>query len=141
MKKSTTSSWFELMRMGSEMWLAAAEVIPRRVARMTTAKRPLSPRDRKEFTVMGTEKIDAAVLGMNACAWELALSAPRIAARNLKQLQNVGLGALGPTRRRIGASTSAGTSAATETLLKLTRTALKPAHKRVTANAKRLRKG
>ena len=128
MKKSTVTSWFELMRMGSEMWLAAAEVVPRRVARMATAKVPLNRRDRKEFSVMGSEKIDAAVLGLNACAWELALAAPRIAARNLKQL------------RVLGTSMSAATGN-TEALIKLTTTALKPAHKRVSANARRLRKG
>lgn len=149
MKKSAGSAWFELMRMGTEIMLASGQVIARRVTRLATAKLPLSSRDRREFSTMGSEKIDAGVSALHACAWEIALSAQKLAARNLKQLQALGIAGIPLASKRLRSTNpitsmslaAANATADAEALVKLTTTALKPAHRRVTANARRLRKG
>lgn len=57
--KPVSKGWFSLATMGAETTLASAFVIHKRVARMATARFPLSPADQKEFSKMVVEKIDA----------------------------------------------------------------------------------
>jgi len=54
------SAWMDAAMSAGDMALASAQVISRRGQRMAQAKWPLSPRDAKEFTLMGTEKMQAA---------------------------------------------------------------------------------
>jgi hypothetical protein len=51
--------WFELATKTTEMMLASGVVIGTRVNRMATAGPNPSARDRKEFTLMGAEKVKA----------------------------------------------------------------------------------
>ena len=66
--------WMQWAAQSMEMWLAAGQVIGHRTHRMARVGHRPSARDRKEFLLMGTEKIDAATqswLGM------LTVLAPR----------------------------------------------------------------
>lgn len=54
------TAWMDAAMSAGDMAMASAQVIARRGERMAGAKWPLSPRDAKEFTLMGTEKVQAA---------------------------------------------------------------------------------
>jgi len=57
--KAGVSSWSQVAWLTGEMILASASVIHVRTGRMAKAGRPLSAKDRKEFSHMVLEKIDA----------------------------------------------------------------------------------
>ena len=52
--------WMQWAARSAEMWLAAGQVIGVRTQRMARAGHKPSARDRREFTLMGTEKLEAA---------------------------------------------------------------------------------
>jgi hypothetical protein len=52
--------WMQWAARSMEMWLAAGQVIGARTHRMARAGHNPSARDRKEFALMGTEKMQAA---------------------------------------------------------------------------------
>lgn len=54
------TAWMDAAISAGDMAMASAQVIARRGQRMAQAQWPLSPRDAKEFTLMGTEKMQAA---------------------------------------------------------------------------------
>jgi hypothetical protein len=65
------SAWLDLAQRYGAMTTAAAEVIARRTQRMATAGADPSARDRREFALMGREKVDAAAQSAFAVGSEL----------------------------------------------------------------------
>jgi hypothetical protein len=123
-KRSTT-----LTRQAMELAVAAPWVVAQRSARMAAAGAQPSARDKREFSRMGLEKVAAfneswVAMGMQAwrtqqrMAWALWQAAfmpwAGMRAPSAAQWQNAALGVLGQ--------------------------GLKPVHRRVVANAKRLRR-
>jgi hypothetical protein len=144
--------WSSFAMKSGEMWLAAAQVIPIRLARMAAAGANPSARDRREMTRMGAEKVDAfsqaglaLALGMTPAMMNLGAQAMRawmgllVAGTRLATSRT-----LPQTVRRQRALTSAlarhtpvshrGAHAAAT----LAHAALAPVHATATANAKRL---
>lgn len=107
------AAWWQLGLKTFEMLLASGQVIGMRVGRMALAGPNPSTRDRKEFTRMGAEKLDAAArsgmgmaVHMQKTWWDmwaqLALAGlhpvHRAATANARRLSRVGSGRR--TRRR-----------------------------------------
>jgi hypothetical protein len=65
------AAWFQLGLKTWEMLLAAGQVIPIRLSRMALAGPTPSARDRREFTLMGAEKAQAAAQSGLAAATHL----------------------------------------------------------------------
>ena len=136
------------------MSTAAAQVVAHRTQRMIAAGTQPNVRDRREFALMGQEKLDAAghsayavaseLLRMNhrsaMRAWLAMLSAstdmPSLAGSRTPSQLAARQARLARTLRR-AAPTATALSAATASLA---RAALKPVHARATRNAKRLRR-
>lgn len=106
--------WSEFAMKSAEMWLASGQVIGTRVNRMARAGHNPSPRDRKEFMLMGTEKVRAATESGMAMA---------AAMTRLWQPWWSGAGALSRLSTGMAQMASAG---------------LRPVHSAATANARRL---
>ena len=144
--------WNNLALRAGEMLVASAQVIGHRTQRITAAGHSPSLRDRREFSRMGQEKVEAAgeslwamgqhMTAMNAQlalrAWQDALSAgtawntftasrtlPQAMQRQAKLAQSVAK----------SAKSASGLSDATA---RMATQGLKPIHSRATANAKRL---
>jgi hypothetical protein len=149
------SSWLRLATSYAEMTTAATEVVARRTHRMATTGPKPSARDRREFALMGQEKVDAAAqsaLAVGSELWRmnhrwamqawfatlaastdlLSLAGSRTATQVLARQRR-----LARTLRR-AVPTASGLSTATAAL---TGAALKPVHSRATRNAIRLRRG
>jgi hypothetical protein len=133
------------------MLLASAQVIGHRTGRMRGATFPLSARDRREFTLMGQEKLAAAcesslaifahltaenrrlALGRLWASWAassrvLSLAASRTPAQAIARHAAL--------VRSLGGLTRSSASGAT--LLQLAERAMRPIHSRATRNARRL---
>ena len=106
--------WTEFAMKSAEMWLASGQVIGTRVDRMARAGGNPSARDRKEFMLMGTEKVRAATESGMAMA---------AAMTRLWQPWWSSAGALSRLSSDVARMASAG---------------LKPVHGAATANARRL---
>lgn len=63
-------SWTDLALRSMEMFTASGQVIAARTGRMARAGTSPNARDRREFTRMGTEKVQAA----SQSAWAMAMS-------------------------------------------------------------------
>src|ERR1700687_5569459 len=59
-RRSAWSSWLELGKTYAEMSTAAAQVVAHRTPRIVAAAGNPNARDRREFALMGREKLDAA---------------------------------------------------------------------------------
>jgi 3,4-dihydroxy-2-butanone 4-phosphate synthase len=152
-RRSAWLSWVEVGQSYVEMSAAAVQVVSHRTQRMIAAAGNPNATDRREFALMGREKVDAAahsayavgseLLRMNyragTQAWvamvtvstdTLSLAASRTPGQVVARQAR-----LNRTLRRAG-PTAASLSAAS---LSLTRAALKPVHSRAMRNAKRLR--
>ena len=152
-RRSAWLSWVDLGQSYAEMSAAAVQVVSHRTRRMIAAAGNPNAGDRREFALMGREKVDAAahsayavgsqLLQMNHRAATQAWIAMLAASSDMLSLaasrtpgQIVARQArLNRTLRRAG-PTAASLSAAS---LSLTRAALKPVHSRAMRNAKRLR--
>jgi hypothetical protein len=152
-RRSAWLSWVDLGQSYAEMSAAAVQVVGHRTQRMIAAAGNPSAGDRREFALMGREKVDAAahsacavgseLLRMNYRAATQAWIAMLTASTDMLSLaasrtpgQVVARQArLNRTLRRAG-PTAAALSAAS---LSVTRAALKPVHSRAMRNAKRLR--
>ena len=161
MKRSRTPSftnpflvWTRLAWKTSEMVLASAQVIHHRTVRMAAVGAAPSGRDRREFVLMGREKIEAGVESASAMAAQMMTMNPLLGARAVKHMMG-GMAAV----MSVAASRTAGQaiarhaklvrtmtqSAATTAQLsraaaRLAQRGLKPIHSRATSNAKRLGK-
>jgi hypothetical protein len=136
------------------MMLASAQVIHQRTGRMAAAGTKPSARDRREFVLMGQEKIEAGVESASAVAAQMMTMNRLLGAQAVKHMM-----AGTATVVSLAASRTAGQamarqakllrtmtqSAATTARLsgvaaRLAQRGLKPIHSRATANAKRLGK-
>ncbi len=161
MKRSRTPSfthpflvWTHLAWKTGEMMLASAQVIHHRTGRMAAAGAKPSARDRREFALMGQEKLEAGVESASAVAKQMLAMNPLLAPRAFNHMM-AGAAAV----MSLAASRTAGQalarhaklvrtmtqSAATNTQLsgavgRLAHHGLKPIHSRATANAKRFGK-
>jgi len=162
MKRSsaTTSStnplllWTDLAMKTGEMMLASAQVISHRTSRMSKAGPTPNARDRREFALMGHEKIEASVESAQAIAMQLMKMTPLLGAHASKQMLTsatalmslAASGSVGEAMTRQAALIRAVTqSAATASRLsgstaRVAQRGLKPIHARATANARRLGK-
>ncbi|OZI57793.1 polyhydroxyalkanoate granule-associated phasin [Bordetella genomosp. 1] len=68
-----------LSRNAAELALATPQVMAHRLARLALAGPTWSPRDRKEFTLMGMEKVGAFAQAWNAMFWSGVVSSQTIA--------------------------------------------------------------
>ncbi len=135
--------WSDLAIATGEMMLASGQVIVHRSDRMRAAQLPLSPRDAREFTLMVEEKAAAgqeATAALVAAGTRMALDTPAhmmalvplaavvAGSRNLPQLW--------AAQMRLGQAMVA-PMMSNETA-KAAHAAVRPFHRRATANAKRL---
>lgn len=145
--------WSNLALKTGEMMLASAQVISHRTGRMATAGAIPSIRDQKEFTLMGQEKIEAAIESVQAMAVRTMSMYQQMGLLALKQWMTGAAGIMAlATSRSIAQSgrrqaqfmrDAMQNSAAAASHLSIGRLAhqgLKPIHSRATGNAKRLLK-
>jgi hypothetical protein len=148
------AGWLQLAVKTSEMMLASGQVIGHRVGRMAVAGANPSAADRREFTLMGTEKVAAASASSAAMTMHLFEDNLRIVQRvfnaqlgiatafaSLAMSQNAAQrrarqAALSSAIRRQPMSPSTVAQSAT----KLARLGLAPIHAAATANSRRLKK-
>ena len=69
-------AWNELAMKTGEMMLASAQVIQHRTGRLVTAGPNPSLRDRREFTLMGQEKVEAIAESTQAMAMQMMAMSP-----------------------------------------------------------------
>ena len=161
MKRSRTPSfanpflvWTRLAWKTGEMMLASAQVIRHRTGRMAAAGATPSARDRREFALMGQEKIEAGVESASAIAAQMMMMNRLLGARAVKNMMTAAAAVMSLAASRTAGQAIARRaklvrtmtqSAATTAQLsgaaaRLARRGLKPIHSRATANAKRLGK-
>lgn len=147
--------WSQVALKTSEMLFASAQVISHRTSRMAMAGPMPNARDRKEFTLMGQEKLEAAQESAAAMSVRLFAVQSRIGTAMLQQMgENAGWFwrlALNPAlaasidgqARQMAAlfgNPLADWSRASRSLAEVAQHGLKPVHSRATANARRLGK-
>jgi hypothetical protein len=144
--------WVDLAGKSYEMMCASAQVIAHRTNRMALAGNSPSARDRREFALMGQEKLEAGAKSAQAMAVEmLTMGASWGAAAGRDWLRSYSaLTALAHSQnasqmiaRQAALAQALGQSAlgmadATTSASKLAHRGLKPIHARAVANAKRL---
>ncbi|HWI78670.1 MAG TPA: polyhydroxyalkanoate granule-associated phasin [Ramlibacter sp.] len=144
--------WADLALRTTEMLVASSQVIGTRVGQMARAGANPSPRDVKEFTLMGSEKVKAATQSGMAVAAGLQSANYQLMARGWQQwVANLAaLGALASSRtmgealsRQSRLFHSLARSGHTHSRLssdtaRLLSAALEPVHGAATANARRL---
>lgn len=154
MSTNPLTLWGNLALQTTEMLLASVQVIGHRTSRMASAGLLPSARDRREFSLMGQEKIDAASESVQAMTAHMLSIHQQMAARAMS-----GMLASAADAFALATSMTAGQALARQAKLvkTLTRGAasattltnaaarvahrgLKPIHARATANAKRLAK-
>ena len=153
-KKHTVTSLFDLARKTTETAAASAQTIHHRTRRMAKAGLTPNQRDRKEFALMGWEKLEAAAeasahvgtewLRLNQRLGDIAAQQAIINATAMFSLfGNRNVGQMMQTqsawnRKSLALANQAGS----ELVTALTRSAskgLKPVHSRATKNARRLK--
>jgi hypothetical protein len=146
--------WTDLATKTLEMMLASAQVIGHRTGRMARAGPALSARDRREFALMGQEKIEAGAQSAQAMAAHMmTMSQPWAALAFRHILRNsAALMSLASSRtpsqliaRQASLARALGQSAVSiadvsKDATKLVHRGLKPIHAKATANARRLGK-
>ena len=146
--------WTRLAWKTGEMMLASAQVIHHRTGRMAAAGVTPSARDRREFALMGQEKIEAGVESASAMAAQMMTMNPFLGAQAVTHMMRGAAAVMSlAASRTVGqamsrhanlvramtqsATTTANLSGATA---RVAQRGLKPIHSRATANAKRLGK-
>jgi hypothetical protein len=146
--------WTRLAWKTGEMMLASAQVIHHRTGRMAAAGATPSARDRREFALMGQEKLEAGVESAQAMAAQLMTLNPLLGARAVKHMMSGAAEVMSLAASRTAGQAMARhaklvrtmtQSAATAAQLsgaaaRLAHRGLIPIHSRATANAKRLGK-
>ena len=140
--------WTDLMFATGEMMLASAEVIGHRAGRMSTAQLPLSAKDQKEFTLMVQEKAEAGQEAAFALAQAATQAATQIAMTVPAQMMEAAWGmASSRTMPQFFEAQMKLGQALVDPLtghdlahaaVRASHAAVKPYHRRATANAKRL---
>lgn len=160
MKRSTfntfgnpLAAWTQLAWKMGEMSLASAQVIAHRTARMAAAGPVPDARDRREFTRMGTEKLEAATASAQALASHMTTENLTLGARafghmltntaalfSLASSRNAGQFVARQARLADAYAKSAQTTAdLAHSALRIAGHGIKPYHARATANARRLK--
>jgi hypothetical protein len=149
------SLWAGLAMKTGEMMLASAQVISHRTGRMAAAGPSPDSRDRREFALMGQEKIAAASESAQAVTARLMRLSQQMGAIAFNQMMahTAGIASLATAQtiaqsgkmqaEIIGNAVSSSARAAAQLSDSMARAAhhgLKPVHSRATANAKRLAK-
>jgi hypothetical protein len=146
--------WSDLATKTLEMMLASAQVIGHRTGRMALAGPAPSARDRREFALMGQEKIEAGAQSAEAMAaqmmtisqpWGVMFASDML--RNSAALMSLA-GSRTPSQlfaRQAALARALGQSAlsmahVSGSAARLAHRGLKPIHAKATANAKRLGK-
>ena len=146
------AAWMDLASKFNEMSLASAQVIAHRTTRMATAGPLPSARDRKEFTVMGQEKLEAAAASARGMAMHMATMNLKLGAQAFRQLVTASaafaslamsrdLGQFVTRQTKLMETLSRSTLSTldwSDSTARLAGHGLKPIHSRATANAKRL---
>ena len=144
--------WSGLAWKTGEMILASVQVIQHRAGRMAAAGATPSARDRREFALMGQEKIEAGVESASAIAAQLMAMNLLLGPRTFEHMKTgaAAMMSLAASRTPTQAiarhaklvrtmTQSAGTTAQLSAAsARLAHRGLKPIHSRATANAKRL---
>ncbi len=133
-----------------EMMLASAEVITHRTGRMGAAQLPLSARDQKEFTLMVQEKAEAGQEAALALAEAATRAATQMAMAVPAQMMEAawGMAASRTVPQFLEAQMRLGQALVepmtsqdmANAAVRAGHAAVKPYHRRATANAKRLSK-
>jgi len=144
--------WNDLALRTGEMLVASAQVIGHRTQRIATAGHSPSQRDRREFTRMGIEKVEAASESVWAMGRHLTTLNAELGTRAWKDWMAAGnawmslaasrsvpqaIARQGKLLRTVSAST-ASASTLSGAAARMTKQGLAPIHSRATANAKRL---
>ena len=146
--------WTDLALKTTEMMFASAEVIGHRTKRMAAAAPNPSARDRREFALMGQEKIEAAARSASAMAAYMMTMNPLLGVRATQHMLQTATAAMSLAQsrslsqafaRQAALVSAVGRSAKTASRLatssaQLAGRGLEPIHARATANAKRLGK-
>ena len=144
--------WWQNVLHAWQIALAAPEIIAHRAARMALAGPVLSVRDRKEFTRMGQEKVEAfgeslsaMGLSMYTLQQELALVAVRewwsawLPLASLTASSSPAQIAQAQATAMQALASAAGDQRLADACSRLIQQGLAPVHRTATANAKRLR--
>lgn len=146
--------WMELGWKASEMMMASAFVIGRRTGMMATSGAQPTARERREFTRMGQEKLDAAMESGMAMARQMMTTNQRLWIQAVEQMLAVTAAVIalaGSTTmaqstarqrtlgRAVAKSVDTG-SRLSDSAAKVARRGLDPVSTRATANARRLRR-
>lgn len=154
MKRNAFSAWTELAWKIGELSIASTEVIAQRTARMAAAGPAPNARDRREFSRMGQEKLDAASESAQAMNAQLAALNMRMGAAAFAHMMRATTELTALVVSRNASQFSARQARLMRTLarsakhaadlpqlsIRLAGYGLKPIHGRATANARRLRK-
>lgn len=139
--------WFDLAVKTEEMLGASAYVVSHRADRLARAGTKPSARDRREFTRMVEEKLEAAsesAAAMVPALWSLQARGAEIAARQmlagLQAMIVVGRRTMLPRSSATVSRAAAGSRRLGSSLVESARKGLKPVHARAGANRKRLSK-
>lgn len=146
--------WFDLAMKTGQMMIASAQVIDHRTRRMAAAGSNPNARDRREFALMGQEKIEAAAKSAQSMAAHMMTVDPLLGVRAVQQSLATATAmmslagsrtvsqALARQAKLVRTMTkSAGTaSRISHSSARLAHRGLTPIHARATANAKRLGK-
>ena len=146
--------WSNLAMKMLEMMLASAQVVGHRTGRMALAGPAPSARDRREFTLMGQEKIEAGAQSAQAMAAQMMSISPPWATLAARQMlrNSAALMSLASSRtpsqliaRQAALARALGQSASSMahvsgSAARIAHRGLKPIHAKATANAKRLGK-
>ena len=144
--------WNTLAMKTAEMMLASAQVIGHRTGRMALAGPAPSARDRREFALMGQEKVEASAQSVQAMAAHLLSRNQELGAQAFSNMlrSTSALMMLASSRtpaqliaRQVALARALGQSSVSiadvsKSATKLAHRGLKPIHAKATANAKRL---
>lgn len=147
------TTWAAFAATTAEMLTASTFVIGQRLARLCAAGAVPSARDRREFTLMGQEKLEAAAGSWQAMTRKLLVTSPRVALRTCEPVIAVMTAAAAfPTSqtpwqalalqaKAAGAIGEMAQSASrlTDAAVAVMQAGLEPIHAKAVANAKRLR--
>ncbi len=122
-RQSTTPLWWGNALKTWELSVAAPQVVAHRMMRMAMAGSSPSLRDRKEFSRMGEEKVEAFGESLMAMSTAMFLTGQELALQSVRQWWSMWGGA--------GFDMS-------DTYHKVLSKGLAPVHRRATANARRL---
>jgi len=144
--------WTDLALKTGEMLAASAQVITHRTSRMVSAGTSPNARDRKEFTRMGLEKVEAAGESAWAMAQQMSRTQMELGIKAWQDMAHAGVAwmsvagsrslpqALAKQSHLVKSVARSAQSAQrlSDATARVTSRGLKPVHRKATANAKRL---